>query len=258
MSDCREVSVKARACSSLLLVVLMLATLPVRAEELVVSAAASLTNAFREVGAAFEKTQPDAKLTFNFAASGPLLQQIDNGAPVDVFASADQETMNAAEKKQLVVSATRRNFVSNRLVLVRPKSGPPLKGLGDLAQEPVKRIAIGNPASVPVGRYTREVLQAEHLWDALQPRLINADSVRQVLDYVARGEVDAGFVYATDAAIVSEKVTIVAAINTLRPVVYPIATVSASKKPKLAEAFVAFVVAPEAQAILQKYGFGKP
>jgi molybdate transport system substrate-binding protein len=258
MSDSRGISVKARLSLWLLPAMLMLAPLAARADELVVSAAASLTNAFREVGSAFEKQQPDAKLTFNFAASGPLLQQIDNGAPVDVFASADQETMNAAEKKQLVAPATRRNFVSNQLVLVRPKSGPPLQGLGDLAHESVRRIAIGNPASVPVGRYTREVLQAEQLWDAVQPRLINADSVRQVLDYVARGEVDAGFVYATDAAIVREKVTIVAAINTLRPVVYPIAPVSASKKPKLAEAFVAFVVAPEAQAILQKYGFGKP
>lgn len=258
MSDCRSVSVRGRAILSLLPVMLVLAPLAAGAEELVVSAAASLTNAFREVGSAFEKQRPDANLTFNFAASGPLLQQIENGAPVDVFASADQETMNAAEKKQLVVSATRRNFVSNQLVLVRPKSGLPLKGLDDLAQQPVKRIAIGNPASVPVGRYTREVLQAEHLWDAVQPRLINADSVRQVLDYVARGEVDVGFVYATDAAIVGEKVTIVAAINTMRPVVYPIATVSMSKKPKLAAAFVAFVVAPEAQSILQKYGFGKP
>ncbi len=248
----------ARACSSLL-VALMLATLPVRAEELVVSAAASLTNAFREVGAAFEKTQPpDAKVTFNFAASGPLLQQIENGAPVDVFVSADQETMTLAEKKQLTVPATRRNFVSNQLVLVQPKAGVPLKGIGDLAHASVRRIAIGNPASVPVGRYTRDVLQAEQLWDAVQSRMINADSVRQVLDYVARGEVDAGFVYATDAAVARDKVTVVAAIDTQRPVVYPIAVVATSRKPKLAESFVAFVLAPEAQAILRKFGFGKP
>lgn len=249
---------KVRIASSGLFLVLMVAMFPVRAEELVVSAAASLTNAFREVGGAFERAQTDVKVTFNFAASGPLLQQIENGAPVDVFVSADQETMNAAEKKQLTVSATRRNFVSNQLVLVQPKSGLPLKGIGDLAHQAVRRIAVGNPASVPVGRYTRDVLQAEQLWDAVQPRVINADSVRQVLDYVARGEVDAGFVYATDAAIARDKVTVVTAISTLRPVVYPIAIVSTSKKPKLADSFVAFVLAPEAQAILQKYGFGKP
>ncbi|MBK6974272.1 MAG: molybdate ABC transporter substrate-binding protein [Sterolibacteriaceae bacterium] len=237
---------------------LVFAVLPVRAEEVVVSAAASLTNAFKEVGTAFEKTQAEAKVTFNFAASGPLLQQIENGAPVDVFVSADQETMNAAEKKQLTIPATRRNFVSNQLVLVQPKAGSPLKGIGDLANDTVRRIAIGNPASVPVGRYTREVLQAERLWDSVQPRVINADSVRQVLDYVARGEVDAGFVYATDAAIATEKVTVVGTISTPRPVVYPIAVVSTSRRTKLAESFIAFVLAPEAQSILRKYGFAKP
>lgn len=237
---------------------LMVAVFPAGAEELVVSAAASLTNAFREVGGEFERAQTDAKVTFNFAASGPLLQQIENCAPVDVFVSADQETMNAAERKQLTVAATRRNFASNQLVLVQPKAGLPLKGIGDLAREAVTRIAIGNPASVPVGRYTRDVLQAHRMWDMVQPKVITADSVRQVLDYVARGEVDAGFVYATDAAIARDKVRVVTAIGTLRPVVYPIAVVSRSTKSKLADSFVAFVLGPEAQAILQKYGFGKP
>jgi molybdate transport system substrate-binding protein len=250
--------VKARICSTFLLFALVLPTLQVHAEELVVSAAASLSNAFKEVGAAFEKSRPGAKVTFNFAASVALMQQIENGAPVDVFVSADQETMDVANRKQLVVSATRRDFVSNLLVLVRPRSGMPLNGLGDLRPDRVRRIGIGNPASVPVGRYTREVLQAEGLWDAVQPRLIYADSVRQVLDYVARGEVDAGFVYATDAAIAKEKVTVVAVVGTLRPVVYPIAVVSTSKASALAESFVAFVLAPDARAILQKFGFGKP
>lgn len=238
--------------------VLIFVTLPVRAEELVVSAAASLSNAFREVGAAFEKTHTDAKVTFNFAASGPLLQQIENGAPVDVFGSADQETMDAADRKHLIASSTRRNFASNQLVLVQPKSGSPLVGLGDLARGSVRRIAIGNPASVPVGRYSREVLQAEGLWNAVHPRLINAESVRQVLDYVSRGEVDAGFVYATDASIARDKLTVVTAITTLRPVVYPIAVVAATKRPKLAGAFLTFVLTAEAQAIAQKHGFGRP
>ncbi len=237
---------------------LVLAAMEVNAEELVVSAAASLVHAFKEVGFAFEKSQPDVKVLFNFAASVPLLQQIENGAPVDVFVSADQETMNVAERKQLVASSTRRNFASNQLVLVRPKTGLPVNGLGDLRQERVRRIGIGNPASVPVGRYSREVLQTEGLWDAVQPRMIYADSVRQVLDYVARGEVDAGFVYATDAAIANEKVTVVTQIGTLRPVIYPIAVVSASKVPKIAQSFVAFVLAPEARAILNQFGFGKP
>jgi molybdate transport system substrate-binding protein len=233
--------------------------LPAVAAELVVSAAASLTNAFKEIGAAFEKTQPGDRVVSNFAASGPLLQQIENGAPVDVFASADQETMDKGEAKKLIVAASRRNFVSNRLVLVQPKgASTALRGTADLKREAVKRIAVGNSETVPVGRYTRDVLQAEGAWEALAPKLIYADSVRQVLDYVVRGEVDAGFVYATDAALAKDKVDIVAEIATRKPVLYPIAVVAGSKQVKLAESFVAFVSGHEAQAVLARYGFGRP
>lgn len=236
----------------------LLAALPARADDLIVSAAASLTNAFKEIGAEFEKVQLGTKVTFNFAASGPLLQQIENGAPVDVFASADQETVDKAAGKKLIDPASRRNFASNRLVLVQPKAGTPVKGLAELKADSIKRVGIGNPASVPVGRYTRDVLQSEGLWEPLEPKFILADSVRQVLDYVSRGEVDAGFVYSTDAAIVKDKVSVVSTIATIRPVLYPIAVVASSKAPKVAEQFIGFVAAATGQAILEKYGFGKP
>lgn len=228
------------------------------AEDLIVSAAASLTNAFKEVGSEFEKVSPGTKVVFNFAASGPLLQQIESGAPVDVFASADQETMDKAAEKKLIAPPSRRNFSSNTLVLVQPKSAAPIKSVADLKGDGVKRIGIGNPASVPVGRYTRDVLQAEGLWDALGPKFILADSVRQVLDYVSRTEVDAGFVYATDASVAKDKVAVVTALATQRPVLYPIAVVAASKQPQRSGDFVAFVAGATGQAILAKYGFGKP
>lgn len=234
------------------------AVAPAHAAELVVSAAASLTNAFKEIGAAFEKTQPGTKVVFNFAASGPLLQQIENGAPVDVLASADQETIDRAVAKKLIDPATRRNFATNRLVLVQPKSATPLKGIADLRGANIKRIGIGNPASVPVGRYTRDVLQLDNLWSALEPKFIVADSVRQVLDYVSRGEVDAGFVYATDAAAAKDKVALVMNVATQRAVLYPIAVVAGAKQAKLADAFVGFVAGATGQSILEKYGFGKP
>ncbi|MGO8762854.1 MAG: molybdate ABC transporter substrate-binding protein [Desulfobaccales bacterium] len=229
------------------------------AQELTVSAAASLTNAFPEIGKSFEQQHPGTKVIFNFAASGPLLQQIAQGAPVDVFASADQKTMNQAQEKGLIVPASRKNFVSNTLVLIVPQDSKlALSGLKDLASPAVKRVAVGNPATVPVGRYAQEALAQAGLWEGLQPKLIMGESVRQVLDYVSRGEVDAGFVFATDAAIAKGKVKTVAEVQGHQPIVYPVALVAASQKKELAQEFLNFLSAPEGMAILSKYGFGKP
>ena len=229
------------------------------AQELTVSAAASLTNAFPEIGQRFEQQHPGTKVIFNFAASGPLFQQIAQGAPVDVFASADQKTMNQAQEKGLIVPASRKNFVSNTLVLIVPQDSKlALTGPKDLFNAAVKRVAVGNPVSVPAGRYTEKALSQAGLWQALQPKLIMGESVRQVLDYVSRGEVDAGFVYATDAAIVQGKVKTVAQVQGHQPIVYPVALVAASRKQALAQEFLNFLFAPESAAILSKYGFGKP
>jgi molybdate transport system substrate-binding protein len=228
-------------------------------QELIVSAAASLTNALPEIGKVFEKQHPGIKIIYNFAASGPLLQQIAQGAPVDIFASADQKTMNQAVDKGLIVVASRKNFVSNTLVLIAPeKSVLPLAALKDLAAPEIKRVALGNPETVPVGRYTREALTQAGLWDTLKPRFIYGESVRQVLDYVGRGEVDAGFVFATDAAIAKGKVKTLAAVQGHQPIVYPVALVAASGKQALAQSFVDFVMSPPAQEIFSKFGFGKP
>ncbi|MFA4902625.1 MAG: molybdate ABC transporter substrate-binding protein [Desulfobaccales bacterium] len=228
-------------------------------QELIVSAAASLTNAFPEIGKLFEKQHPETKIIYNFAASGPLLQQIAQGAPVDVFASADQKTMNQAVDKGLIVVASRKDFVSNTLVLIAPeKSVLPLTALKDLAAPEIKRVALGNPETVPVGRYTREALTQAGLWETFKPKFIYGESVRQVLDYVGRGEVDAGFVFATDAAIAKGKVKTMLAVKGHQPIVYPVAVVAASGKQALAQSFVDFVLSPPAQEIFNKFGFGKP
>ena len=229
------------------------------AQELMVSAAASLTNAFQEIGQRFEQQHPGTKVIFNFAASGYLLQQIAQGAPVDVFASADQKTMNQAQEKELIVPASRKNFVSNTLVLIVPQdSRLVLTGPKDLVLLQVKRVAVGNPATVPVGRYTQEALTQAGLWESLQPKLIMGESVRQVLDYVSRAEVDAGLVYATDAAIAQGKVKTAAEVQGHQPIVYPVALVAASQKQALGQEFLNFLSAPESVAILSKYGFGLP
>ena len=229
------------------------------AADITVAAAASLTNAFKELGAAYEKDHPDDKVLFNFAASDPLVQQIAKGAPVDVFASADQDAMDKAEGLKLLAAGTRKNFVANTLVLITPvNSKHAIKGLNDLQQPAITRITLGNPASVPVGRYTRNALEQAKLWSAVEPKAIYGTSVRQSLDYVARGEVDAGFVYATDAAVQKDKVAVVATIPTTTPVTYPIALIEKGPQVEAGRRFIAYVMAPGAQAVLAKYGFSRP
>jgi molybdate transport system substrate-binding protein len=229
------------------------------ATEITVSAAASLTNAFKEIGAAYELEHAGDKVLFNFAASDPLVQQISKGAPVDVFASADQDAMDKADNLKLLAPGSRKNFASNSLVLIAPQHGKvPVKALADVTNASVARITIGNPASVPVGRYTKAALENAKLWSAVEPKLILGASVRQCLDYVARGEVDAGFVYATDAAIVKDKVSIVATVATETPVTYPIAVIAHGPQAASGKKFADYVQSPAGQAVLAKYGFGRP
>jgi len=232
---------------------------PAAAGDITVSAAASLTDAFNELKGAFAKDHPGVNVTFNFAASGALLSQMAQGAPVDVFASADQKTMDQAAEKKLIAVPTRVNFAQNALVMAVPADNPAkLKDLTALTTPAVKRVAVGNPDSVPVGRYTKAALSKTGLWDAIASKLVMAESVRQVLDYLTRGEVDAGFVYATDAKQGGDKVKTVVEVPVETPVTYPIAVLEAAKDKKDAAAFVAFVTGPKGQAVLAKYGFKKP
>ena len=238
---------------------LALVSLAGHAADLTVSAAASLTNAFKEIGPAFEAQNPGTSLVFNFGASDALLAQIARGAPADIFASADQEAMDRADARKLLAPGSRRNFVSNSLVMIVPgDSALGLAAAADLRKPEVKRVAIGNPASVPVGRYTKGGLEAVRLWAAVEPKAVNAQTVRQVLDYVARGEVEAGFVYATDAAIMKDKVKVVATLPTGIAITSPVAAINGSPNPDAARKFLDFLNRPAAQAVLARYGFGKP
>ncbi|RRD70160.1 MULTISPECIES: molybdate ABC transporter substrate-binding protein [unclassified Desulfovibrio] len=234
----------------------LLLHLPAHAAEVTVSAAASLTNAFTELKNLFEKQYEGLKINVNFAASNPLLKQMQEGAPVDVFASADQATMNKAVEAGLVDAATRKDFARNTLVLIVPAgSGKPGK-LADISS--LGRIAVGNPDSVPAGRYAREALTSAGLWDGLQARLVMGNSVRQVLDYVARGEVDAGFVYGTDARQMADKVDVVMVAEGHAPVTYPVAVARTGRNAVMGQAFVDFVLSGEGQEVLAKYGFARP
>jgi molybdate transport system substrate-binding protein len=240
-----------------LLVALM--ALSARAADLTVSAAASLTNAFRELAPLFEAAQPGHKVQLNFGASGALLQQIDKGAPVDVFASADQETMDQAQAKGLVQAAQRRNFAGNTLVIIVPAGAREPESMAELASNGAfQRVALGLPASVPVGRYAKAVLEAAGHWRAIEAKMVGANNVRQALDYVARGEVDAGFVYATDAVLMPGKVKVAVVVPTAAPILYPAAPLAASAQPQLAQRFVEFLLSAPAQAVLARHGFAKP
>ncbi len=228
------------------------------AAELYVSGAASLTNAFDEAKAAFEKKNPDVKVLTNYAASNPLLKQMQEGAPVDVFATADQQTMDKAQAAKLIKPESRKNFALNDLVMIVPADSKfTFKDVKGLCMDSVKKIAVGNPDSVPAGRYTKASLTKAGIWEKLQPKYIMAASVRQALDYVSRGEVDAGFVYRTDALKAGGKVKIVSIVEGHDPVLYPVAVALTGKNQADGQKFVDFVTGPEGQAILKKYGFSE-
>ena len=221
--------------------------------ELTVSAAASLSESFTQISQEFTK-DTGVKVNLNFASSNNLLRQMEQGAPVDVFASADQETMDSAEKKNLMDPATRKDFALNDLVLITPADSK-LAGPEALTGADVKHIAIGQPESVPAGRYAREALTSAGTWEELQSKFVFGNNVRQVLSYIQRGEADAGFVYRTDALAGGKDVRIVTAMTGHKPVCYPIAVTKDSAEKEAAQKFVDFVLSPRGLEILSHYGF---
>lgn len=238
---------------------LLAASLSAAAADVTVSAASSLTNAFTELAKVYEKANPGTRVLLNFGSSGSLLQQISRGAPVDVFASADLETMDRAQQQNLLVPDTRSNFVANQLVVVLPSdSSKQIGSLADLRNPEFARVGIGTPDSVPAGRYAKQALELAGLWDALSGKYVFGQNVRQVLDYVARGEVDAGFVYRTDAMTMKERVKVMLNAQTSQPILYPIAVVKGGGSEKAARRFVDYVKSEQGQAVLAKFGFAKP
>ncbi|MGX5660721.1 molybdate ABC transporter substrate-binding protein [Castellaniella ginsengisoli] len=235
------------------------AAMPAIAGEVLVSAAASLTNAFKELAAQYEAAHPGTKVLTTFGSSDVVLRQITEGAPADVFASADQKAMDRAVAADAVDPATRVDFARNEVVLVVPADNPSgIASLADLRKPDVTRIALGNPDSVPVGRYTRAALEKAGAWDTVKAHEILGQNVRQVLSYVERGEVDAGFVYATDAALMKDRVKVVQAIETPAPVSYPVALVRREGRAPEAAGFLKFLLSADGQSVLSRYGFVRP
>jgi molybdate transport system substrate-binding protein len=241
-----------------LLVVFLTATPAAGVEKtLIVSAAISLKDVLTRLAADFEKKNGPVKILCNFAGSGQLRAQIESGAPADVFVSASAADMDKLSQKKLILESSRINLVANRLVLIVNRKQPvALDDISDLTSNNIRRIAIGNPATVPAGQYAKDALGYYRIYDRLTGKLILGENVRQVLDYVARGEVDCGFVYATDA-LAEKAVAVVREIpdNTHKPIIYPAAVINSSGDAKLAGQFVKFLQDAENARIFKEYGF---
>ena len=226
------------------------------AADVTVFAAASLSDSLAELAPLYAKATGDT-LRFNFGASGTLARQIREGAPADVIVSADELRVDQLEKAGLLAAGTRRTILANQLVLVvAAEGGASVAALSDLAKTEVKRIATGDPATVPVGTYTKEHLQKLGLWAQVIDKCVPLDNVRAVLAAIEAGNADAGFVYRTDA-LVSKKVRIAVAVPLGEgpKIIYPAAALRDAKEPEAAAKFVAFLAGPEAQAVFARYGF---
>lgn len=242
------------ATLALALAVGLSAASAVRAQELLVYAAASLTDALQEVA-----TATGQKARFSFAASSTLARQIENGAPADIFASADEAWADYLDQRGKLAPGTRVTLLSNRLVLIVPANAPRSvaleKGMDFAALLGGGRLATGDPAHVPVGRYARQSLEWLGVWNAVEPRLARAESVRAAMALVERGEAPFGIVYATDAA-ASPRVAVAGTFpaESHPQVAYPFAIVAGRDTPA-ARAFMSAMTAPVAKAIFRRNGF---
>jgi molybdate transport system substrate-binding protein len=225
--------------------------MPGRAEEVLVFAAASLTESLEEIGKA-SGAKTGTAVRFSFGASSDLARQIRAGAPADAFFSADTATMDALEKAGLVRHADRHEFLSNRLAVVVPgTSSLRIAGAQDLAK--VSRLALADPDAVPAGIYARKWLEAEGLWTGLKTKVVPTLDVRGTLAAVESGGVEAGIVYRTDAAI-SNKVRVVFVVTDGPAITYSLAKVAASKS-AAAQRFVDFAAGEEGRAVFERRGF---
>ncbi|MEA5581063.1 molybdate ABC transporter substrate-binding protein [Nodularia harveyana UHCC-0300] len=224
--------------------------------ELIISVAASMQDAMKAIEPLYRDKYPNSKITYNFGSSGSLQQQIEQGAPVDVFISAAEKQIEALDQKNLLVPSTRKNLLGNEVVLIASQTATGISNFQDLTNNQVQRFSIGEPESVPAGQYAQEVLTALNLYDVIKPKIVFAKDVRQVLSYVETGNVDAGIVYATDAQSSNQvKVVATAPKDSHKPIIYPIAVIQRSQNQEAAQEFVQFLSSDTAKQVFEKYGF---
>jgi molybdate transport system substrate-binding protein len=225
------------------------------AGEITVFAAASLTDALKEIAAGYEKTSGE-KLVFNFAASNTLAQQIQAGAPADIFFSADEAKMNTLATAGLIVKDTRKDLLGNTLVVITPEKGMKISKAGDLMNAAIKHFSIGDPKAVPAGVYAKAWLESVGLWSSLEPKIVPAENVRAAMAVVESGNAEAGIVYKTDAN-QSKKVRIALDIPAAEgpKIIYPAAVVSDSRNKEAARKFLSYLAGKQADETFAKFGF---
>ncbi len=222
-----------------------------------ISAASSLTDVMGEINSLYTRQNHDVAITPNFESSGKLQIQIEQGAPVDIFISAGASQMDALQKGNLTLDGTRKNLLKNKIVLIVPNDSElEISDFNGLLSEEVSKIAIGDPASVPAGKYAKQAFEQLGIYDELESKFILCADVRQVLTYVEEGEVEAGIVYTTDA-LISNKVRVVAEgpAEVNAKIVYPVAVIKDSKNHDAAKKYEDFLFSNEAKAIFEEYGF---
>ncbi len=239
-----------------LLSVSFAAGLPQSKTELTVSAAISLKDALDEIAQLYRGKHAGVTIHFNLGGSGTLQRQVEQGAPVDIFISASPDQMDALESKGLILAGTRQDMVKNSVVLIVPKEKEGISSFEDLTKPEAKTIAVGEPQTVPAGKYAQQVLMHFGLYDKVKTKLVLGKDVREVLAYVATGNADAGIVYITDAKI-SEQVKIVATApdDSHSPIIYPLAVIKDSKNIAAAKEFAEFLLSAPARDVFKKYGF---
>ncbi|MGA7275250.1 MAG: molybdate ABC transporter substrate-binding protein [Candidatus Udaeobacter sp.] len=240
---------------STLILAAVLALHNAHSAEVNVYAAASLTDVMKEIAPAYEKHSGD-KITFNFAASSLLARQIMEAAPADIFFSADEAKMDDLQKAGLIVAETRRDLLSNALVIVVPNDSKLTIASPDELITNVQKIAIADPRTVPAGIYTKEYLSSLGLWEKLESRMVPTENVRAALGAVESGNVDAGFVYKTDANI-SKRVKIAFSVPVEKgPAIrYPVAIIKETKNKSAAEGFLHYLESEDARKLFERYGF---
>jgi molybdate transport system substrate-binding protein len=234
----------------------ILAAAAARCADVTVFAAASLTDSLKQIAADYQR-QTGWTVTFNFEASSILARQIEEGAPADIFFSADETQMDRLAKRGLIDPATRLDRLGNTLVVVTPKSSRlQIHSPADLAPDGVKQIALADPKAVPAGVYAKEWLETCRVWDAVKPKVVPTENVRAALAAVASGNVDAGVVYKTDAAI-SKRVRIVYEVPRADgpDIRYPVALVKSSEHPNEAKRFLECLDSADAARVFERFGF---
>jgi molybdate transport system substrate-binding protein len=230
---------------------------PQEKRELIVAAASDLTPAFEELGQVFAQTH-QVKVTFSFGSSGMLARQIENGAPMDLFAAANSQYIDDLDKKGLIISGTRALYARGRITLWTPKDSPvKIEKIEDLVQPEVKRIAIANPEHAPYGTIAREALQNAKLWDRIQPRIIYAENIRQTLQFAQTGNVDVAIV-ALSLSLRSEGRWVLVPQELHRPLDQALGVIRGTSQEQAAREFATFINSTQGREIMRKYGFTLP